>query len=51
MDPNVHLQVARHGECLITFLAKIRLLPGMDPNVILQAARLGECLITFLAFM
>ena len=49
MNPNVSIQVARLGECLITFLAVIRFHPSMDPNVTLQVARLRECLITFLA--
>ena len=43
------LQVARLGECLITFIAAKRFLLSMDPNVTLQVARMGECLITFLA--
>ena len=49
MDPNVLLQVARLGECFITFFAGIRFHPSMDTNVFIKAARLGECLITFFA--
>ena len=50
MDSNVPLQVARLGECFITFLAEIRFHPSMDPNVCLQVERLEECFITCFAF-
>ena len=43
------LQVARLGECLITFLAVKRLHPCMDSNVHLQAATPRKFLITFIA--
>ena len=46
MNPNVFLQAARLGECLITFLAAIRFLLSMDPNVSFQVVRPRECLIT-----
>ena len=51
MDPNVSLQAARLGECLVTFLALMRFLPSMDPDVSLQLTSLGKCLIAFLTLM
>ena len=33
MDHNVSLQVARQGECFITYLAEIRFHHSMGPNV------------------